>query len=120
MNIRRIVPDIVTDKMEASKKFYSDFFELKLAMDLGWVATLISTSNETAQVTLVKGVPPLSNDLTIALTIEVENVDAVYQKAKDAGLKIIYPMTDEPWGVRRFHISDPNGVVINVMTHLSK
>ncbi|MBX7151927.1 VOC family protein [bacterium] len=118
MNIRRIVPDIVTDQMEVSKKFYSEFFELKLAMDLGWVATLISTSNETAQVTLVKGIPPSTDDHTVALTVEVEDVDAMYRKAQHAGLKIIYPMTDEPWSVRRFHINDPNGITINVMMHL--
>jgi hypothetical protein len=25
--------------------------------------------------------------------------------------------TDEPWGVRRFFVKDPNSVVINVMSH---
>jgi len=27
------------------------------------------------------------------------------------------PLTTEPWGVRRFFLVDPNGVVINVMSH---
>jgi uncharacterized glyoxalase superfamily protein PhnB len=26
-------------------------------------------------------------------------------------------LTDEPWGVRRFFVTDPNGVVLNVMRH---
>jgi hypothetical protein len=26
-------------------------------------------------------------------------------------------LTDEPWGVRRFFVTDPNGVIINVMSH---
>jgi len=29
----------------------------------------------------------------------------------------VYPLTDEPWGVRRFFVRDPNGVVLNVMSH---
>jgi hypothetical protein len=33
------------------------------------------------------------------------------------GLKVVYPLTDEPWGVRRFFVTDPNGLVINVMSH---
>ena len=31
--------------------------------------------------------------------------------------RIVYPLRDEPWGVRRFEVEDPNGVVINVMSH---
>jgi len=27
-------------------------------------------------------------------------------------------MTDEEWGVRRFFVLDPGGVVVNVMSHL--
>jgi hypothetical protein len=26
-------------------------------------------------------------------------------------------LTDEPWGVRRFFVRDPNGVIVNVMEH---
>ncbi len=51
------------------------------------------------------------------MTIEVDNVDAVHAKAVGLGLKVVYPLTDEPWDVRRFSVTDPNGVVINVMSH---
>jgi hypothetical protein len=30
----------------------------------------------------------------------------------------VYPLTNEPWGVRRFFVTDPNGIVINVMSHI--
>ena len=33
------------------------------------------------------------------------------------GLSIVYPATDEPWGVRRFFVADPNGVIINILSH---
>jgi hypothetical protein len=36
--------------------------------------------------------------------------------ALERGLRIMY-LTDEPWGVRRFFVTDPNGVVINVLGH---
>ena len=35
------------------------------------------------------------------------------------GLEIVYPLTDEPWGVRRFFVRDPDGTVINVAQHVS-
>jgi 3-polyprenyl-4-hydroxybenzoate decarboxylase len=33
------------------------------------------------------------------------------------GLEIVYPLTDESWGVRRFFVIDPNRVVLNVVSH---
>ena len=35
-----------------------------------------------------------------------------------AGAEIVYPLTDEEWGLRRFFVRDPNGAVINVTEHL--
>jgi hypothetical protein len=29
----------------------------------------------------------------------------------------VYPLTDEPWRVRRFFVKDPNGAVLNVASH---
>jgi uncharacterized glyoxalase superfamily protein PhnB len=51
------------------------------------------------------------------ITIEVDDVDAVHARAVGLGLQVVYPLTDEPWGVRRFFVTDPSGVVINVMSH---
>ena len=56
----------------------------------------------------------------VALSIEVENVNQMHARAIERGLEILYPLTDEPWGVRRFFVRDPNGIVINVMNHLPK
>ncbi len=52
-----------------------------------------------------------------SVSIEVDDVDAVYAKAIAQGLTIVYPLTDEPWGVRRFFVLDPNGAVINILSH---
>jgi uncharacterized glyoxalase superfamily protein PhnB len=32
-------------------------------------------------------------------------------------VELVHPLTDEPWGVRRFFVKDPNGVVLNVANH---
>ncbi len=84
-------------------------------MDMGWIVTLVSPSNPTAQINLMRedasaGRPP-------DLTIEVGDVDAVHAEVVRRGLEIVHPLTDEPWGVRRFFVMDPNGLVLNVMSH---
>ena len=52
------------------------------------------------------------------MSIEVADADGVHANAVSRGYPIKYPLTDEPWGTRRFHISDPNGVLINILSHL--
>jgi catechol 2,3-dioxygenase-like lactoylglutathione lyase family enzyme len=115
MSIRRVVPDITSEHMDQSRDFYADFLGFHVAMDLGWVMTLRSPSNPTAQVILLR------DDKTSGprpqISIEVDDVDEVHAKAIDLGLRILYPLTDEPWGVRRFFVADPNGVVINLLSH---
>ncbi|MDT4907347.1 MAG: hypothetical protein QOI69_588, partial [Pseudonocardiales bacterium] len=34
-----------------------------------------------------------------------------------AGAEIAPPLTDEPWGVRRFVVRDPDGHVVTVLSH---
>jgi uncharacterized glyoxalase superfamily protein PhnB len=45
------------------------------------------------------------------------DVDAVHAEAVRCGVELVHPLTDEPWGVRRFFVKDPNGVVLNVANH---
>ena len=115
MSIRRVVPDITCNQIHESRKFYTGLLGFDVAMDMDWVVTLVSHSNPTTHITLVqktRSAEPQPN-----MTIEVDDVDAVHAKAVGLGLQVVYPLTDEPWGVRRFFATDPNSVVINVMSH---
>jgi catechol 2,3-dioxygenase-like lactoylglutathione lyase family enzyme len=115
MSIKRVVPNIASDKLEASRDFYTTLLGFQVAMDLGWILTMVSPSNPTAQLSVVR------QDATAAvvpqLTVEVADVDAVHAEALRRGLELVHPLTDEPWGVRRFFVKDPNGVVLNVASH---
>lgn len=115
MSIKRIVPDITSERMDESRRFYAEFLGMNLAMDMGWILTFVSPRNPTAQITLMQ--PPASGTLNPNVSIEVDDVDAVHARAIELGLPVVYPLTNEPWGVRRFFVKDPNGVVVNVMGH---
>ena len=43
------------------------------------------------------------------ISIEVDNVDVVFERAVKARADIVYPLTEEDWGLRRFFVRDPNG-----------
>jgi uncharacterized glyoxalase superfamily protein PhnB len=51
------------------------------------------------------------------VSIEVDDVDAAHAAAVRMGCEIVHPLTDEPWGVRRFFVRDPSGTVLNVLSH---
>jgi catechol 2,3-dioxygenase-like lactoylglutathione lyase family enzyme len=116
MSIRRIVPDIKSHHLEDSRAFYVDFLGLELAMDMGFIMTFVSPSNPTAQISVMRddgGSTQLPD-----VSVEVADVDQMHTRAIERGLEIVYALTDEPWGVRRFFVVDPNGTVLNVMSHL--
>ena len=118
MAIRRIVPNIVTANPDLCREFYSEFLGLRVAMDMGWIATYVSPDNPTAQISVLKGEATSTDKPLVSLSVEVADVDLAHQEAVRRGYSILYPLTDEPWGVRRFHVADPNGLVINIMCHL--
>lgn len=116
MTIKRIVFDIATASVDDVKQFYIDLFELNIAMDQGWIATL--TSGELAPVQLSIASEGGSGTPVPDASIEVDDINAIYERAQSMGAVIEYILTDEPWGVRRFFLRDPAGKLINVMMHL--
>ncbi len=118
MGIRRIVPNVVSDRPDLCRDFYSGFLGLRVGMDMDWIVTYISPENPTAQISVVRGTPPTSGPPAVTLSVEVDDAGQSHREAVARGYPIVYPLTDEPWGVRRFHVADPNGVIVNVMSHL--
>ena len=116
MSIRRVVPDIKSDNLAESRVFYVDFLGMELAMDMGFVMTFVSPSNPTAQISVVRD--DGGSTLLPHVSVEVADVDHVHKRAVERGLEIVYPLTDEPWGVRRFFVVDPNGTILNILSHL--
>ncbi|MFD9077012.1 VOC family protein, partial [Streptomyces lasiicapitis] len=45
------------------------------------------------------------------------DVDAAYAAMRASGAENVHPFREEEWGVRRFFVRDPNGRVVNVLSH---
>lgn len=117
MTIRRIVPNIQSAQMDKSLAFFTEFLGMEVAMDMGWIVTFVSPDNPTAQISIVQAQEKAAQPTGMSLTLEVADVDATHARARALGIEIVYLLTDESWGVRRFHAVDPKGVVVNVMIH---
>lgn len=117
MTVRRIVPNFQVDSeksMTASRDFYG-LLGLEQVMHMGWIMTLASPANPTAQLSICteERTAPVVPDVSV----EVEDVDAVYAQVVASGAEIVRELRDEEWGVRRFFVRDPGGRVVNVLTH---
>jgi predicted enzyme related to lactoylglutathione lyase len=52
---------------------------------------------------------------TASLWLQVRDVDAVGRELEEAGVDIVEPPTDKPWGLREMHIRDPDGLRIVIV-----
>jgi len=113
VTINRAVPNIRSDRPTEARDFFVDLLGFEVAMDLGWVVTVASPTNPSAQVTIVGNDDPAAP----GISVEVDDVDAVHAGAVERGLEITYPLRDEEWGVRRFMLREPSGTIVNVLSH---
>ncbi|MPZ53108.1 MAG: hypothetical protein GEU79_10330 [Acidimicrobiia bacterium] len=51
----------------------------------------------------------IGNQSPNSLYLQSSDVDALYHRYQEAGVKIIDPIGDRPWGQREFTIEDPSG-----------
>lgn len=102
----------------ASRAFYTGVLGLEVAMEEP-ILGLVSPANHSAQVL----VPPTGfEEPQPRFGIDLGDpraVDIAHAAALDRGLRVVYPITDEPWGVRRFFVEDPGGTIINVLAHMT-
>jgi catechol 2,3-dioxygenase-like lactoylglutathione lyase family enzyme len=116
MGVRRVVPNLQAPDPAPAKAFCEDVLGLEPVMDQGWVITYAAPGNGAAQLTFITH--DASAPVAPHVSVEVEDVDAAYAAAQAAGHEIVHPLTDEPWGVRRFFVREPaSGAVVNVLTH---
>jgi predicted enzyme related to lactoylglutathione lyase len=52
---------------------------------------------------------------SVALWLQVRDVDAVGHELKNAGVDIIELPTDKPWGLREMQLRDPDGLSIVII-----
>lgn len=114
MAVKRIKPNVRSDRFDESRVFYRDVVGLEEQDGLDWIL-FFGTDRREVQLSVMSldikaGVHP-------DISIEVDDVDVVFERAVKAGADIVYPLTDEDWGLRRFFVRDPSGTVINVTQH---
>ena len=115
MGVKRVVTNIAAANVAAAQAFYGDVLGMVATMDLGWIVTFAADASATPQVSVAT--EGGSGTQVPDVSIEVDDVDEVYKRARAGGFAVEYGPVNEPWGVRRFYVRDPFDRLINILAH---
>lgn len=114
----------VTSKITESKAFYTDVLGFGITFENDFYLLMHTPGGQTEISFLLPDHPsqqPLFQKPFQAqgayLTIEVDNVDSLYEEIRKKDVKISIALRDEPWGDRHFAIEDPNGIGIDLVAY---
>jgi catechol 2,3-dioxygenase-like lactoylglutathione lyase family enzyme len=114
----------ITPKLQETKNFYTTVLQMEVVFENEFYL-LLQTAGGTDQLSFLlpnhESQQPLFKPAFAGkgayLTIEVENVDEVYDKIKKMNVPIAIAVRNEPWGDRHFAITDPNGIGIDIVKY---
>lgn len=118
MAVLKIVPNIAAGDTAKATSFYKELLGLDVAMDMGWIVTYAANNVSSTQISIAS--EGGSGTVVPDISIEVDNVDDLHVRAQQSEFDIVYEITDEPWGVRRFYVRDPLGKVVNILQHVAE
>jgi catechol 2,3-dioxygenase-like lactoylglutathione lyase family enzyme len=116
VRVTGVTTNLAVADIDAARGFYADYLGLNVeGFNLGWVAHFQSPDDK-AHVQLVTRDATSPEDSVISVHVG-NDVDEAYAEAQRRGYEIVHPLTDEPWGVRRFFVRAPDGNVVNIVSH---
>jgi catechol 2,3-dioxygenase-like lactoylglutathione lyase family enzyme len=121
----RLNAGIITDKIEETKKFYTEKLDFKIIWEADWFL-LLSTPNGEDTISFSASNHPtqsLENFRNpflgegVFFAIELDDVDSYYEQIKSKEIDIALDIRSEEWGDRHFALIDPNNIGIDFVTH---
>ncbi len=114
-------PVFIVKKIADAKAFYTDNFDFQAAFENEWYLHLVSASG--VQIGFMLPNQPTQphifhesyNGSGAIFSVEVNDADSAYSKAKERGLDIVLELRSEDWGQRHFSVKDPNGVYLDIL-----
>ncbi|WP_278355348.1 MULTISPECIES: VOC family protein [Idiomarina] len=119
--VTRLLPNICTDRVEETKSFYMELLGFVVGFEhQGWYTQMTSQTNPQLQVGIIRRDHEFTPEAYqqsaqgVIISAQVENVDTAYSEVKRRDFSIELELRDESFGMRRFMVADPNGVLVNV------
>lgn len=121
MKLESMYPVLGTERIQESRDFYTGLLNFEITFEADWYVSLLSKSERPFQLALLDHTHPSVPEnfrkpaSGVILNFEVEDVDAEYERLREAGLPMHLEIRSEDWGQRHFITSDPNGILIDMI-----
>ncbi len=126
MKTERLLTNIYSSDLPASRDFYVQRFGFEVAYDSDWFVNLLSPDKK-FEIGIIdkdsevipeghRGQQPQG----VYLTFVVPDVARWLEEAKAAGVEIVASLKDTEYGQRRCLVKDPNGLLLDVSTPVSR
>ncbi|UUZ92146.1 VOC family protein [Paenibacillus sp. P25] len=124
MKVSSFYPVILTDQVVATAAFYTEHFGFEKVFEADWYVSLkMSGKDSPFELAILDSTHPTipqayrTKVKGLILNFEVDDVDAEYERLiRGAKLPLELEIRSEDFGQRHFITSDPNGILIDVIT----
>jgi catechol 2,3-dioxygenase-like lactoylglutathione lyase family enzyme len=121
MQLNSFYPVLLVDDVERSSRFFLEHLGFRETFRSDWYVSLVHQARPEAEIAFVhrghESVPAGFRDPAthVLLNLEVADADGEYARLQAAGLKVLLPLRDEPWGQRHFIGMASEGVLLDVV-----
>ena len=114
-------PVFIVENLDEAKSFYSNHLGFDVAFENEWYLHLISESG--IQIGFLLPNQPTQPDIFhrtydgsgVIFSLEVDDANSAYSKAKEKSLNIVLELVSEDWGQLHFCVKDPNGIYLDIV-----
>jgi uncharacterized glyoxalase superfamily protein PhnB len=109
------------EDVPASAAFLTSHFGFRQEMAAVGFASLTREDAGMNVIFLRRGLPSLPDDQRdthaagLILAFVVNDLDGELARLRGEGVTITMPLREEPWGERAFQVTDPNGVIVQLV-----
>ncbi len=118
-------PIIVTPAMTAARDFWVRHLGFEVVFGSSWF-TLLNAGDGSCSLAFMTpdhpSAPPGPEAFSgtgMCFELQVEDAAAAFEAYRQLGLPITLPLTDEPFGQRRFGFFDPSGLWVDVVEQIA-
>jgi catechol 2,3-dioxygenase-like lactoylglutathione lyase family enzyme len=122
MAVNRVVTNILSDRLAETRDFFKELLGFQVNFDEDWYVHLSAPGNPALEVAVWRRDHELipetyrQRPAGAILTVVVDDVDAVHERAGALGLTVVAPPRDQFYGQRSCLLLDPNGLVVDIST----
>jgi uncharacterized glyoxalase superfamily protein PhnB len=118
-------PLLTVRHVRDSAAFFQRCFGMRPLFEASWIVMLAHGEQDSIALGLMASDhpsrppgPELFDGQGMIFTVQVEDAAALHARLAEAGVPIQHPLTDCPWGQRRFMLRDPSGLSVDVVQQI--